>query len=162
MIPQYNDRLFPTRHGAAVSMPEIHRFALVSFTPDQMFELVRDVASYPEFLPWVRTAEVHEEDGQRQLATLEVRIAGIGQRFTTENQLDRPQSLAMRLHQGNFEDLSGLWSFKPLGDIGTRVSLDLRFALPGSVLLLPFKKGFGRMADRMVDDFCRRAEVVHG
>ena len=143
-------------------MPEIHRFALVSYRPEQMFELVRDVARYPEFLPWVRGAEVHEEDVDRQLATLEVRIAGITQRFTTENFLEQPTRLSMRLHRGGFDRLSGTWAFKALGDIGTRVSLDLNFALPGSVLMAPFQKGFGRMADRMVDDFCRRAESIHG
>lgn len=143
-------------------MPQIHRFALVTHSPRQMYDLVRDVASYPEFLSWVRAAEVHEEDQQRQLATLEVRIAGMVQRFTTENRLVEGESLSMRLHRGPFEQLSGAWRFQALGELGTRVSLDLEFSMPGSVLMLPFKRGFGRMADAMVDDFCRRADQVHG
>ena len=143
-------------------MPQIHRFALVTHSPRQMFDLVCDVASYPEFLPWVRTAEVHEQDDQRQLATLEVRIAGMVQRFTTENSLVQPESLNMRLHRGPFDQLSGVWRFLALSDLGTRVSLDLEFSMPGSVLMLPFRRGFGRMADNMVDDFCRRADQVYG
>jgi ribosome-associated toxin RatA of RatAB toxin-antitoxin module len=70
--------------------------------------------------------------------------------------------LAMELEQGPFDDLSGRWEFRALGTAGTRVSLDLSFHLPGSMLMLPFQRGFGRVADRMVDDFCRRADQVHG
>jgi ribosome-associated toxin RatA of RatAB toxin-antitoxin module len=142
-------------------MPQIHRFALVPHQPRQMFDLVSDVDRYPEFLPWVRFARVHERDRERQLATLEVRIAGMLRRFTTENQLTEPNEMRMRLVRGPFEELSGVWRFQALGNAGCQVSLDLSFAMPGSVLLRPFKRGFERMADSMVDDFCRRAEVVH-
>ncbi len=143
-------------------MPQISRFALVAHTPQQMFDLVRDVQHYPRFLPWVRAAELHEADDSRQLATLEVRIAGIVQRFTTENTLVEAERITMALNKGPFEHLSGAWCFKPLGEAGARVSLDLSFILPGSVLMRPFKRGFERMADRMVDDFCRRADEIHG
>ncbi|MFU8833325.1 MAG: type II toxin-antitoxin system RatA family toxin [Wenzhouxiangella sp.] len=143
-------------------MPQIHRFALVAHPPKKMFDLVRQVRLYPEFLPWVRAAELHEEGDDRQVATLEVRIAGIVQRFTTENELVEAEQITMKLQKGPFEQLSGTWRFKPLGTDGARVSLDLSFSLPGSVLLGPFKRGFERMADRMVDDFCRRADDIHG
>lgn len=143
-------------------MPEIHRFALVPHSPAQMFDLVRDVARYPEFLPWVRAAEVHEDADQHQIATLDVRVAGLSRRFTTRNTLVKDEKLSMELEKGPFDDLSGRWEFRPLGNSGTRVSLDLSFHLPGSVLMLPFQRGFGRVADRMVDDFCRRADQIHG
>jgi ribosome-associated toxin RatA of RatAB toxin-antitoxin module len=142
-------------------MPEVHRFALVPYSPDQMYELVRDVSRYPEFLDWVRDAEVHREDDSEQLASLEVRLGGIVRRFTTLNTLNPGRGLTMQLQQGPFEELSGSWAFAALGG-GTKVSLDLRFRMPGSVLLKPFTRGFGRMADRMVDDFSRRADAVHG
>ncbi len=143
-------------------MTDISRFALVNFTPQQMFDLVRDVARYPDFLGWVRSSDVHEDSRGRQLATLEVAVAGMVKRFTTENELLEPELISMRLYQGPFDDLSGTWRFQPLGESGTRVSLDLHFAMRGSLLALPFRRGFGRVADGMVDDFCRRAEQVHG
>ncbi|MGY6555948.1 MAG: type II toxin-antitoxin system RatA family toxin [Wenzhouxiangella sp.] len=142
-------------------MTEVHRFALVEYTSEQMFELVRAVPRYPEFLPWVRRAEVHEEDEQRQLASLEVALAGLRRSFTTENCLAYPHRLDIRLQSGPFEDLVGCWRFDPIGH-GSRVSLDLSFRLSGSAWMLPFRRSFERMADRMVDDFCRRADRVYG
>lgn len=142
-------------------MAEVHRFALVEHTPDEMFELVRQVPRYPEFLSWVRTAEVHEQEEDRQVASLEVTLGGIRRRFTTTNHLQRPECLEIRLKEGPFEQLTGCWRFRPVGH-GCKVSLDLVFSLPGSAWLLPFRRGFGRMADRMVDDFCRRADRIYG
>src|SRR6056297_2631129 len=101
-------------------MPEIHRFALVPHSPAQMFELVRDVSRYPEFLPWVRGAEVHEDGDQHQIATLDVRVAGLSRRFTTRNTLVKDEKLSMELEKGPFDELSGRWEFKPLGTAGTR------------------------------------------
>jgi len=142
-------------------MPEVHRSALVRYTPTQMYDLVRDVSSYPRFLGWVRSAEVHQEDEFHQLATLEVQLAGLVRRFTTRNTLHPAEKLVMQLDRGPFEDLSGSWRFQPVGE-GCRVSLDLRFHVSGSILLRPFQRNFSRMADRMVDDFTRRADQVHG
>ena len=99
-------------------MPEIHRFALVTHSPDQMFDLVRDVARYPEFLPWVQAAEVHEQGESHQIATLDVRVAGLARRFTTRNTLVENRSLAMQLADGPFDELSGQWQFSPVGGGG--------------------------------------------
>lgn len=126
-----------------------------------MYGLVRDVDRYPEFLPWVRSAEVHHEDEEHQLATLEVQLAGMVRRFTTRNTLVPDEALLMALDRGPFEDLGGQWQFASVGE-GCRVSLDLRFHFGGGLLLRPFQRNFSRMADRMVDDFTRRARQVHG
>lgn len=142
-------------------MPRVTRSALVPYSPVELFELVRDVPSYPDFLGWVQAAQVHSEDEHHQVASLEVRLGGMVKRFTTLNRFEPGRRLSMELHQGPFEDLRGSWTFEPIGG-GTRVSLDLNFELPGSVLLTPFRQSFGRVADRMVDDFSRRAETVYG
>lgn len=142
-------------------MPEVHRSALVPYSPMQMFELVRDVARYPEFLNWVRRTELHEQSDEHQLATLEVQLGGLVKRFTTCNRLVPGSRLSMRLHEGPFDELSGQWRFEPYGG-GSRVELELVFRLPGSLMFRPFQSNFGRMADRMVDDFRRRAEQVYG
>lgn len=126
-----------------------------------MFELVRDVERYPEFLNWVRRAELHEQSAEHQVATLEVRLAGLVRRFTTRNRLVPGSRLSMQLQRGPFDELSGCWRFEPFGG-GTRVELELTFRIRGSLVLLPFQRNFGRMADRMVDDFRRRAEQIHG
>jgi len=58
-----------------MAIREIRRNALVTFSPEQMFDLVIDVERYPEFLPWVASAELHEKSERDLLASMEMHRA---------------------------------------------------------------------------------------
>lgn len=148
-------------HGLSLrAMTRITRTALVGHPPERMLELVRDVERYPRFLTGCTGAEVHSESGGEQLATLTMRVAGVEQRFTTRNRISR-DGMRLELEQGTFSDLRGQWRFRPVGG-GCRVELDLTFDFGNRLLASAFARGFRRVADRMVDDFCARAEEVYG
>ena len=49
-----------------------------------------------------------------------------------------------------------------MGDFGTRVGLDLSFEVNSSLVAGALSLGFRRLADRMVDDFCRAARTEFG
>lgn len=142
-------------------MPDVHRFALVPHSPQQMFDLVQDVASYPNFLSWVDQASVHEQTDSLQKATLGLNLAGLRPEFTTTNRLHAPSVVEMTLLEGPFRALAGQWRFEPMG-FGTKVSLDLHFEMNQGLLSSALSRSFGKVADRMVDDFCRRAIEVYG
>jgi len=143
-------------------MIQIERSALIEYSPLQMFQLVQDVNSYPEFLSWCYKTELAQETVEEQLATLFVRFAGLEQKFTTRNRLQRPEQVSMSLVTGPFHNLAGDWRFQALGDEGTKVILDLRFDFTHSVLSRAFERGFAHVADRLVKDFCYRADQVYG
>lgn len=141
-------------------MPEIQRSALVPYTPMQMFDLVRDVDRYPEFLSWVVGTECHEESETRQHASLELSVAGIRQTITTHNDLVPGELLRLNLADGPFRRFSGEWRFTDL-EIGCRVELVLGFEFDNPVLATAFGRAFLSVANRMVDDFCRRADAIY-
>ena len=58
-----------------MAIHEIRRSALVTFSPEQMFDLVVDVERYPQFLPWVAGAELHEKSERDLLASMEMQRA---------------------------------------------------------------------------------------
>jgi len=142
-------------------MHEIHRSALVTYTPRQMFDMVKDVERYPEFLSWVVGAENYEETETSQYASLEMSIAGVRHKITTRNELDPGRRLKLNLDQGPFRRFSGEWRFTDLG-LGSRVELALGFEFANPVLIAAFGRGFVNVANRMIDDFCRRADVLYG
>lgn len=140
----------------------ISRTALVPYSAEAMYRLVHDVPSYPEFLSWCAKAEVLEQDALLQVAALTVSVAGIRQRFTTRNRLEPGRALHMQLLDGPFRELVGAWRFTPLAELGSKVSLELDFELDASLVAVAFSRGFAHVADRMVRDFCQRAEEVYG
>ncbi len=141
---------------------EITRTALVLFPANHMYQLVEDVASYPQFLSWCTSSRLIESGEDWQVASLEITIAGLRQSFTTRNQLVAGKSLSMELLEGPFQQLTGQWRFEPLGSAGSKILLQLDFDFSGNLLSSAFRHGFTVVADRLVNDFCLRAEQVYG
>lgn len=136
-------------------MSRIHRSALVPRPAEQLFELVDDVDAYPTRFDWCTAAHREPLGEGLVLARLEVRIAGVTTAFSTRNRLLRPEAIELELADGPLRHLHGRWTFKPLGEAGCKVSLDLDLAPTGSFASRLFARGFGRIADRLVADFVR-------
>ena len=139
----------------------VERSALVAHSAMDMYRLVADVPAYPQFLSWCAATIVHEQDSEIQKASLTVTVAGIRQQFTTINSLYAGERVEMRLLEGPFKDLQGEWSFVQLGEDGCKISLTLDFEMKGGPIATMFGKGFGKIANRLVEDFCKRAEKVY-
>jgi len=141
---------------------EIKRTALVLHPATDMFRLVQDVPAYPDFLSWCLSSEVHEQTPEYQLATLVVKVSGITQTFTTRNRFVPGERLTLSLVEGPFQHLSGEWLFEPLGGEGSKITLVLSFDFSSRMLSSTFRRGFTRIADRLVSEFCKRADDVYG
>jgi ribosome-associated toxin RatA of RatAB toxin-antitoxin module len=141
---------------------EIRRSALVKYSPAQMFELVNEVEAYPKRFAWCAGAEVLERGDDMVVARLDLKFAGFRQSFTTRNLLDPPRRLEMNLVEGPFRSLHGVWDFTALGDAGSKVAFALDFDYAGKLGGVALRLGFQGLAGRMVDDFCREAERLHG
>ena len=141
---------------------EITRTALVPHSAMDMFRLVQDVPAYPEFLSWCTHSELHEQTVDQQLASLEVKVSGIQQKFTTRNRFVPGEQLTMSLVEGPFRRLAGEWLFEQLGRDGCKITLVLEFDFSSRVLSSAFRRGFTHVADKLVGDFCQRADVFYG
>ena len=140
----------------------IQRSALLPYPAQALFDLVNDVASYPQFLPWCRSSDVLEVSETHMLASLEVAKGSIGQRFVTRNVLLPGQRIEMNLQEGPFTSLNGGWEFKALGDKACKISLDLTFDYAGPLVRATLGPLFNQAANTMVDAFCLRAKQLYG
>ena len=141
---------------------EIKRTALVLHSAMDMFRLVQDVPSYPEFLSWCLGATVHEQTVDYQLAALEVKVGGMVTSFSTRNRFVPGERLTLSLVDGPFSHLSGEWLFNALGEKGSKVTLSMNFDFSSSILSSAFRRGFAHLADKLVYDFGKRADFVYG
>ena len=141
---------------------QIRRSAIVARPDTLMFSLVNDVEAYPRRFAWCVAARVTDRGDDALTAQLELRIGSLTQAFTTRNTLEPPRRITMRLIEGPFRTLSGGWSFDPLGDSGCKVALALDFEYSGRLMAPIMRAGFEKLADRMVDEFCREAERAGG
>ena len=127
-----------------------------------MFDLVNDVASYPQFLPGCRGAAVLQRDAETLEARLDLSRAGISQSFVTRNRLHRPERMDLVLVDGPFSEFSGSWVFTPLADNACKVAFSLQFEVQNRLLGAAVGKLFSGIANQMVDAMCERAQQIYG
>ena len=143
-------------------MVAVDRSALVGYSAQQMFALVEDVESYPQFLPWCDRAVVSVREPGRTVATLHVNFHGLRQQFTTENSSQPGMRIDVKLVAGPFRSLDGRWSFTALDGNACKVEFGLRYEFAGRLLEKAVGPVFHRIADSFVEAFARRAAQKYG
>lgn len=142
-------------------MTVVKRSSFAPFPPEAIYDLVNDVAAYPQFLPWCVAADVLAEDEQTMRARLTVKRGRFDYAFTTTNQLNPGQSIELNLVDGPFQRLCGGWRFEPI-DGGCMIDFDIEFEFGSRILGMALTAAFKPIADTMVEAFKKRAYVVYG
>ena len=141
-------------------MKEIRRSAIVEHSAAQMYRLVDDVESYPQFLPWCREVRIETVGGKRQ-ATLTVGLRGIRQSFTTVNDNRPDEAMDMTLVEGPFNRFKAAWRFIPLSATACEIVYSMQYEFASRVVGKLLEPLFDQIADTMVDAFTRRADELH-
>ena len=144
-------------------MTLISRNALVPYSVEEMYQLVDDIESYADFLPWCRSTQVLSRNENEVQASIEIARGALNKSFTTLNRLQKNKMIEMRLVEGPFRHLEGFWRFDALKDgSASRISLDLDFEFESKLIALAVGPVFNQIANTMVDAFCKRAVEVYG
>jgi ribosome-associated toxin RatA of RatAB toxin-antitoxin module len=143
-------------------MAVVHKTVFLGYSAEQMFDLVANVEDYPKFLPWCGGVKVLERSEEKLVACLAINFHGVKQSFTTANINQRPTQMTMKLVDGPFKVMDGVWTFKALRADACKVEFDLRYEFSSMILEQLIGPVFGMIANSMVDSFCKRAETVYG
>ena len=162
-------------------MKHVKKSVLLWYSAREMYGLVVDVESYPKLLPWCDSSTIlerHDADPAAGVAAgmtarLGLHFAGVRQSFTTRNEQVEDASVRLKLVDGPFSTLDGLWQFKPLRQdmtqppnpdepVACRVEFDLSYAFSNRAFEAVLSPVFDRVANTFVDSFVKRAAQVHG
>lgn len=143
-------------------MATVKKSALLPYSAAQMYQLVHDFESYPQFLPWCESTRLLSRTPTELCAELVVARAGIRQAFSTCNQLRENERMDIRLMEGPFKKLHGIWTFTPLAADACKIELEMDFEFSGKLIDKAFGAVFGQVASTLVHAFCKRADEVYG
>lgn len=143
-------------------MALIERSALVNHSAEEMFDLVNDVESYPQFMKGCKAARVISQSDDELVGELTLAKSGIKQSFTTRNQLYRPDRIDMELVSGKFKSFAACWRFFPLNDLACKVSLRMEFEFDFSIVDFAAERLFSEVANAQVDALVARADEIYG
>ena len=148
-------------------MPSHHVERILPYTPGQLFSLVGDVGSYPEFVPWVTSMRAGDPRPEGEGVDVLEAEAGVGfsfltERFSTSVRRDAPAAtIEVGLLRGPFKRLSNRWRFEP-HPRGTRVVFDIDFAFKTRLLDAILAANFNRAVNKLITCFEARAAALYG
>jgi coenzyme Q-binding protein COQ10 len=143
-------------------MPRHSETRHLAYSPEQLFELVADVARYDEFLPWVVAVRVRSSSETETVADLIVGFSAFKERFTSRVLKDRPERITVDYIEGPLKFLHNEWHFEPAPDGGTKVHFSVDFAFRSRLFETLAGQMFDRALRRMIDAFERRAAALYG
>jgi ribosome-associated toxin RatA of RatAB toxin-antitoxin module len=143
-------------------MPNVNRSALVPYSCEQMYQLVDDIASYKEFLPWCGDSVENKRNDNTVEATVTIAKGSLNKAFSTRNSLQKNAVIEMQLLNGPFKKLHGFWRFEALKENASKISLELEFEFSNRLIGLAIGPVFNQVANSMVDSFVERAKSKYG
>jgi coenzyme Q-binding protein COQ10 len=132
------------------------------YTPDQMFDLVADVRSYPEFLPWVAATRIRSDSETSMVADLVVGFKSLKETFTSRVSKHRPTDVIVDYVEGPLKYLNNSWEFSPDGKGGTDIDFCVDFAFKSRIFEALAGQMFDRALRRMIGAFEARAHALYG
>ena len=142
-------------------MPRHAEAKKVAYRPDQMFDLVADVAQYPKFLPWCVGARIRSRNVSEIIADLTIGFGPFHETFTSRVTLDRPGEINVRYENGPFRYMRNIWRFLP-DPGGCEIDFFVDFEFKNRVLQAAIGAVFHETVRMMVNAFLRRAREVYG
>jgi coenzyme Q-binding protein COQ10 len=156
------------RRAAEASALRRHTVTRVlTYQPDQLFEMVGDVDRYPEFVPWLTAMRTwNTRDIEPGVSSLDAE-AGVGisilrERFSTRVTRDaNARRITVSLINGPFRVLHNDWRFFP-DPQGTRVEFSIDFEFKSRLLDAFLAANMDRAIDKLIACFEARARALYG
>lgn len=143
-------------------MTYISKTALVPYSAADMYAIVADVESYPDFLSWCSSATIHSIENDTVIASIEIGYRGINKSFRTKNVNVANKKMTMSLLEGPFSKLEGVWQFDAIEDLGSKITMNLDFEFSNPILAATISPVFETIANSLVNDFTERAQQKLG
>ena len=148
-------------------MPTHSETKRLPYTAQQMYDLVADVANYPQFLPWTAAARIRtrEDKGDHEvmLADLVISFKVFRERFGSRVTLwPEPKKIDTEYLDGPFRYMRSGWTFHDRPEGGCRVEFFVDFEFRNAILQRLIGVVFHEAMARIVRAFEDRARNLYG
>ncbi|MDA8747318.1 type II toxin-antitoxin system RatA family toxin [Litoreibacter sp.] len=147
-------------------MPSHSEIRTLPYTATQMYELVGDVARYPEFLPWTAAARIKSREQvdaeEIVIADLVISFKVFRERFSSKvTMVPKDQRIETEYLDGPFKYLHSTWKFVDV-EGGCDVNFFVEFEFKSRLLQGAAGMFFNEAMQRVVRAFEARAQALYG
>ena len=138
-------------------MKKIYKEEDINIDIETIFNLINDIESYPNYLPWCTKTEVTKKSTNIIIGKIFISKSFINWNFSTKNIIKTNESISLELIDGPFERLTGKWLFSPINDFNTRVSLSINYKFKSSIIELSIEPIFSSIMNSILKSFVQEA-----
>lgn len=143
-------------------MPRHEETRHLPYSPEQMFDMVTDVAAYPQFLPWISAMRLRTDTPTETVADMIVGFKGLRETFTSRVHKVRPESVQVDYVDGPLKHLTNQWRFRSDGQGGVLVDFIVDFAFKNRMFEMLAGQVFDKALRKMIGAFEARAAILYG
>jgi len=132
------------------------------YSAAQMYALVADVASYPDFLPWCLATRVRSVENNVMIADMVIGFKMIREKYTSEVTLDPDKEVKIVYKNGPFKYLNSHWKFTDKPEGGCEIDFFVDFEFRSALLQKVMGAVFNEAVQLMMSAFQKRAIDLYG
>ena len=143
-------------------MPKASVKRLIECNKEQLVDLVLDIESYPNFIPYCLDAKIHEKKEEDNLiliiADLTIGKGPFKATYKSDVRFNKDtDTIQVTNIEGPLKHLDNKWVFLEK-DNSTEISFDIDFEIENKFLNIVMSKSFQYGLDKIADSFQKRAK----
>jgi coenzyme Q-binding protein COQ10 len=142
-------------------MPKCSEIKILPYSALQMYELVMNIESYPQFLPWCKQARIIQKISDKNLqAELLINFKNFFEKYTSDvffDKVDEVFLIDVVAIKGPFKTLVNKWKFREISDQKCEVEFFLEFEFNSFFLNKMIGQIFVKATEKMMTAFEQRA-----
>ena len=142
-------------------MRKLEKQINIDHSSKNMFNLVNNTKSYPDFLPWCSNSIILNENENTIDAEIYIDFFGIKQKFSTQNKIIKNEEINITLIDGPFKSLNGCWRFIDKGTDKCLIDFKIEYDFSNFFIEKVFGSVFSIIVNSLMDSFIERANELY-
>lgn len=143
-------------------MPHHHERRVLPHSAEQMYDLVADVKSYADFLPWVSAVRVRQDSETEMQADLIVGFKSLRESFSSRVIKTPKTAIVVDYLDGPMKELHNQWLFENAVGGGSIVDFTVNFSFRNAMFEMLAGQFFDSALRKMTSAFIERADALYG
>ena len=141
-------------------MPHFSDERILPYLPQQLYDLVIDIESYPDFLPWCVDARITQRDADYLIADVTAGYLFLTETYTSKVTYDPYYAIQAEYIKGPFKHLINCWEFLPHPQ-GCELKFYVDFEFSNGFFNKLANHVLIEVTERMVASFITRAQQTY-
>ena len=133
----------------------------LNYSNKQMFDLISDVAKYPEFLPWCKSTNIYNKSEDTFYSDMEIGFKLINEIFTSKVTLVEEYKVFSEAISGPFKKMNNIWEINFISDNECEINLTIEFEFKSFILQNIIGNLFEKASKKMITAFEERANDLY-